>query len=130
MGVLPVEVDDPDGRLGEGGDGRGPPVDVGPGPPVDRDHAGEHELVVADDEATVDAGLGRAGPDDRGVGPAADEQLQGLDEHRLAGAGLPRDGGQPRPEAQVEPLDHAEVLDVQLGQHEPRSTGPRAGTSP
>ena len=72
-------------------DRRRPPVDVGPRPPVGRDHPGQHELVVADDEAPVDPRLARAGAHDRGVGAAADEQLERLDEHRLAGAGLAGD---------------------------------------
>ena len=54
------------------------------------------------DEPAVDAGLGRAGAHDGGVGAAADEQLDRLDEHRLAGAGLAGDGGQPGPEDEVE----------------------------
>ena len=44
-------------------------------------------------EAALDGCLGRAGPHQRGVGAAAHQQLDGLDEHRLAGAGLARQRG-------------------------------------
>ena len=66
------------------------------------------------DEAAVDACLGGAGAHDRGVGPPADQQLDRLDQHRLAGAGLTGERGEPGPSTQVGALDHAQVLDVQL----------------
>ena len=82
----PCRSTSPAAALGERADGRRPPVDVGPRAAVGGHHAGQHELVVADDEAAVDAGLVGAGAHDRGVGAPADEQLERLDEHRLAGA--------------------------------------------
>ena len=89
--VLAVQVDEPGGGLGERADGARPTVDVGPGTTVRRDDTRQHELGVATDEAPVDARLGRTGTHDRGVGPPAQEQLQRLDEHRLAGARLAGD---------------------------------------
>ena len=71
------------------------------------------------DETRVDASFGSAVADDRRIGAATDDELERLDEHRLAGAGLPRDGGQPAGEDKVDRLDDTEVLDVQLGQHRP-----------
>jgi hypothetical protein len=53
----------------------------------------------------------------RGVGPTTDEQLDRLDQHRLAGPGLTGDRRQSGAERQLDTLDHAEVLDVQFGQH-------------
>ena len=77
------------GGLGERGDGGRPTVDVGPRPPVGRDHPGEHvSITVGGDEPAVDPGLVGAVADHRRVGPATDEQLDRLDQHRLAGAGL------------------------------------------
>ena len=91
--VLAVQLDEAGGGGGERGRRRRPPVDVSAGATVGRDDAGQHDLVVAGHEATVDAGLGRAGSHDRGVGAATDEQLERLDQHRLAGPGLARDRG-------------------------------------
>ena len=127
MGVLPVEIDDPGGQLAEGGDGRGPTVDVGAGPTIGRHDAAEHHLGVTDDEAPVDTCVRRSRPHHGRVSAAADQQLERLHEHRLAGSGLPRHRRQSRSEHKIEPLDHAEVLDVQLSQH---VSGQRVRTSP
>ncbi len=56
--------------------------------------------VSASHEATLDARLVGAGAHEAGVGPAADQQLDGLDQQRLAGAGLARERGQARAEHQ------------------------------
>ena len=55
-----------------------------------------------------------------GVGAPADEQLDRLDEQRLARAGLAGDRGQPGAEHQVEVGDDPEIDDVQLDQHQRR----------
>ena len=115
--MLTVQVDHPGSQLTERRDGGRPTVDIGAGPTLGRDDAAEHNLVVTDDEAPVDTGVRRPRPYDGRVRPATDEQLERLDEHRLACPGLPRHGRQARPDDQIEPLDHAEVLDVQLSQH-------------
>ena len=57
--------------------------------------------------------------DDRRIGAATDDELERLDEHRLAGAGLAGDRGQPAAEDEVDASDDTEVLDVQLGEHRP-----------
>ena len=73
--------------------------------------------LVAEHEPAVDARFGGTGAHHRRVGPTTHEQLDRFDDHRLAGAGLTRDGRQTWSEDQLDALDHAEVLDVQLGEH-------------
>ena len=117
--VLAVEVDEPGADLGELADGREPPVDVRPAAPVQRDDAREHDLVagVGVDESAFDARLGGAVADERRVGASADEELERLDEQRLARAGLAGDRGEAATEHEREVGDDPEVGDVQLGQH-------------
>ena len=99
VGVLAVQVDHVAGQLGQVGHRGRPAVDVGPRPAVGGDHPRQHDLVGAvgvDDEAPVDAGLGsRPVRTIAGVGAAADQQVDRLDEHRLAGAGLAGQRGHP-----------------------------------
>ena len=116
--VLAVEVDQARRHLGQRRDRREPAVHVGARPPVAGDHPAEHQLVTGrGDEPTVDARFVGAVTHHGRVGSSADEQFDRLDEHRLAGPGLAGHHGQPVAEDQLEPLDHAEVLDVQLSQH-------------
>ena len=65
----------------------------------DRPSAGidatEHDLAVVAHEPRVDAGFGGTRADDDRVGPPTDDQVEGLDEHRLAGAGFAADRCQP-----------------------------------
>ena len=118
VGVLAVEVDQARRRLGERRDRREPAVHVGARPPVAGDDPAEHQLVAGGgDEPTVDARFVGPVAHHGRVGPPADEQFDRLDEHRLARPGLAGHHGQPVAEDQLEPLDHAEVLDVQLSQH-------------
>ncbi len=118
VGVLPVQVDQDPSELAELGHGGEAPVHVGPRPTLSGDHAAQDQLVLAVHEAPLDDGLGRAGPHQRRLGPPAHQQLDGLDEERLAGARLAGQRAQPRPEEQAGPADHPEVLDDQLGQHQ------------
>ena len=99
VGVLPVQVDQHPAVLASSATVARRPFDVGPRPTLGRDDAAQDELVLAVDEAALDDGLGRAGAHERRVGPPAHQQLDGLDEERLAGAGLAGQRGQPRPEA-------------------------------
>src|SRR5437764_751844 len=96
---------------------------VGTRPALGRHHAGQHDLVGADDETPLDPGLGGPVADHGGVGGGAEEQPDGLDEHRLAGARLAGERRHPRPEHEVDLGDDAEVADAELGQHQ-RSARP------
>ena len=126
MGVLAVQVDQLACGIGETRHRGRTPVDVGARPATRRHDPGEHDLATAVDEASVDPRLVGPVAHDGGLGATADHELERLDEHRLAGAGLPGDRGQSRAEHQLDPLDDAEVLDVQLGEH--GATGPPART--
>ena len=118
MSVLAVEVDDVGGDLGERRNRGETPVDVGPRAPLRGDDTGQHPLgALRRDEPTVDSSFSCSVTDRRRVGPTADEQLDRVDQHRLAGTGLPRDGRETGTESQFDALDDAEVLDVEFGEH-------------
>ena len=59
MGPLAVQVDELGAGLGQGGGGGQAAVDVGPRAAVGRHHPGQHQLGVAVDEPTLDAGRRR-----------------------------------------------------------------------
>ena len=65
-----------------------------------------------------------AGPHEHGVGPAADEQLDGLDEQRLAGAGLAGERGHARARARAR--GRSMTPEVRDGQLEPASAAHRS----
>ena len=90
VGVLPCRSTSRR-QLGERGDRGEAAVDVGARPAVGRDTRASTSSSSPIDEAALDPRLGRAGAHHRRVGPPADEQLDRLDEHRLAGAGLARE---------------------------------------
>ena len=117
--VLSVQVDQVAAELGELARGRQPPVDVGTAAALTRDHPREDGLGsgLRVHEATLDARLGGAVPHERGVGPATDQQLDRLDDERLARTGLAGDGGEAGPEHEVQVGDDPEIDDVQLDQH-------------
>src|SRR5690606_9938306 len=111
--------------LGQAGHRGRAPVDVRPGATIGGDHPAEHEFVAGGrDQAPVDPGLVGPVPNPRRVGPSPAEQLDRLDQHRLSSAGRAREGGHARGEHERGALDHAEVLDVQFGQHTRSSTAP------
>ena len=89
--VLTVQVDEARAELGELSDGREPAVDVGARPPVAR-----HDTRPARprrrrvDEPAFDARLVGTVAHERRVGPSAEQQVERLDEQRLARAGLAR----------------------------------------
>ena len=91
---------------------RQPTVDVGARPALGGHDPGDDVLVVADDEAALDACLGGPVRTIVGVGAAADEQVDRLDQHRLAGAGLAGERGQAGTEDELQVDAHR--LDVQL----------------
>ena len=109
--------------LGQLGRGREPAVDVGPAAAVARHDPREHDLVagLGVHEATLDPRSAAPSRTSAGVGPPADEQLDRLDQQRLARAGLAGDRGQAGAEHQVQVGDDPEIDDVQLDQHQRRS---------
>ena len=70
----------------------------------------------------IDARLVCAGSHDRRFGPPAHDELERLDKHRLAGTRLARDSRETVAEHEIGAPDHAEILDVQLRQHQGSST--------
>ena len=121
--VLPVDLDELRRRLAERAQGRHAPVDPGPGTALGGDRAGQDHLAggvaLTEHEAGLDEGLGRPGAHHAGVGPTAQDQLQRLDNQRLAGARLSGEGRHAGAEDQGQILDHPEVPYVQVGQHGP-----------
>ena len=108
--------------------------------PLGRDGAGQQHPLVLDLAARVLHGLGHrrrgvhdaldarvagAGADRAGVGAAAQEQPEGGHEHRLAGAGLAGDHGEPGPELERRGLDHAQPGDPDLLDHAPACSSGR-----
>src|SRR4030067_570780 len=68
------------------------------------------------------------GPHHGAVGPAPQQELDGVDDDRLAGAGLTGEDDEAGVEAQLEPLDNGEVPNTQLDQHRrTRGGGPGSG---
>ncbi len=52
-----------------------------------------------------------------GSGPAAGQQLQGVDQDRLAGPGLPGEHREPGVQLELHRIDDREVADLQVSQH-------------
>ena len=119
--VLPVDLDQLRRRLAQRTQRGHAAVDPRPGPPLRGDRTGEDHLALgvalSHDEARLDERLRRASPHHARVGPPAEDQLQGLDDQRLARPGLARQGGHAGTELEGEVLDHTEVAHVQVGQH-------------
>ena len=115
--VLTVQIDEAFSDLHELADRRQSAVHVGATAPVDRHDTRHDPFLVTDDETTFDSCFGGAGPDSSGVGTTTHQQVDRLDEHRLAGPGLAGHGDQPRSEDEIESIDHSEVFDVQLDEH-------------
>ena len=82
------------------------------------------------DEAALDHRLGGAGSHHGGVGPAAEEQLEGLDDEGLAGAGLAGERRHAGADHEVEVRDDTEVPHSQLDKHRLRSAVGQAETVP
>ena len=98
--VLAVERQQPAAELLQVGLGGGAPAHVGAGATVGPHPAGQHDLLGVGGQALgarqlrrqgehpLDVGLGGAGPHDPAPRPAAEQQVQGVRQQRLAGAGL------------------------------------------
>ncbi len=115
------------------------PVDQRPGAPLGGDAArdddlalvvdqvaqGERRIVrlqgvpeaVGDPERGLHQGVLGARPHGRGVGGRAGQQAERLCQHRLARAGLARDGGQAAGGRQLRPFDDDEVADLERADH-------------
>jgi hypothetical protein len=125
VGVLAVQVDEIGAQLRQRRCRRQAAVDVGPAAPDAGHDPSQHHLAVAGDEPALDHGLVGPVAHDARIGAPADEQLDGLDQHGLAGAGLPGEGGHAGPEDERHVVDDAEVTDAQLGQHDVTAGAPR-----
>src|SRR5581483_11482149 len=118
VAVLAMEVDERRADVGKLGDGGDAPVDVGARPAIAGEHTREdHFAPLVGLEAPFDACFGRALPDERGVGTPPEEQLDRLDEQRLAGTGLAGDRGAAGIEQHGDVVDDPEVSDVELAEH-------------
>ena len=82
------------------------------------DSGGQHEPALHARPA--------GGADPAGVGPATEEQGQAGHDHRLAGAGLARDDGEPAAQLEGDVVDRAQPADAQLGQSPEASRGSSA----
>ena len=91
--VLTVQIDEPAAALGELGDRREPAVDVAARASDGGDDAREHDLVVAVLEPAFDARFVRALAHELRIGAPAAEEVERVDDQRLARAGLAGDHG-------------------------------------
>ncbi len=126
VGMLAVEIDEPPSAFGELGDGREPTVHVAARPAFRRYDAREHHLVVAVVEPPFDARFRRALAHHLWIGASATEQVERVDDQRLARAGLAGDDREAGNERHLQLGDDPEILDTELRQHAP--TGPEART--
>ena len=129
-------------QLAQDADGGAPAADHGTTAPLGRDRPAEQQLaaldvaaglgdalgdraVVGHEPSTLDPCLLRTRPHGAGVGARAEQQPQGGHDHRLARAGLTRDGREAGTERQGGLGDHSEVADAELlNQRSPQSTQP------
>ena len=142
---LTVHGDQRLGDLGQYGHGHRGSAHPGPGTPLGRDVAGQHDPVLLDLspgllDGVVEAGQAGRGHDPldaraggarahcTGVGATAQQEPEGRDDHRLAGPGLTGDHGQAGPELERRGVDDAEGRDPQLLKHRTRRC--RVGGAP
>ena len=118
VAVLAVEVDEPLTFVGELTDRCEPSVAVRTRPALARDHSAEHDLGVVDDEASLDRALTRTVAHDAALGSSTNEQLDRVDEQGLACTGLAGERRHAGAEHEHELVDHTQVADSELGQHE------------
>ena len=132
MRVLPVDLHQLLGGLGQRAHRRHAPVDPGPRTAFGRHGARDDHLPLAfglvHHEACLDQCLRGAGPDDARTGPPAEHELERLDDQRLAGARLAGQDRHALPEGERKVLDDAEIAHPQLGQH--ATTAPTARDRP
>ncbi len=84
---------------------------------------GEEAVGAAHVEEGFDLGLARAGAHLLGRGAAAEDEGEGADDDRLAGAGLTGEDVEAALEGELELLHQNEVLDPKGDQHGGRSIG-------
>ncbi len=108
-------------------------VDEGARAAVGRDQAAQHQLVLGGDavlgeqalhaavaevgERRGDRALRRTLAHQRAVGAPAEREPHGIEQDRLAGAGLAGQHAEAFGELEVEPLDQDDVADHEAGQH-------------
>ena len=116
-------------------------VDEGARPPVGKLHAAQNELVLGRNivgfqqsarrmlgcDLEHGGHLALLGPlADQGlVAAGAERQRKGIEQDRLAGAGLAGEHGEPVGEIDVEPVDQDDVADGQTGKHGPGESSGR-----
>ncbi len=74
-------------------------------------------MVAGGSEEGRDARLRPPLPDEPRVGPGAGGKAEGVEDDRLAAAGLAGERRQPRPDGQVQGVDQHHVADAQAHQH-------------
>ena len=124
--MLPVDLHETGAHVGERG--RGGELAADPRRPtaVGHERARQDQLAVLRPllrpgrrvEPRLDLGRPLARSDELGASPAAQRQRNTDRDHRLAGARLAREDGEPAGGLDVELADHAETGDVQLPKHE------------
>jgi hypothetical protein len=137
MFVLPRDLNQLRGYLGEQRDGYEAPIDPGfPAPVggdrtghdhldlflVDLDQSGRHEccdrrMGRGQHEAALDEGFGGLFSHEGPVGAAAEEQTQRSDEQRLSRAGLPGQSAAAAGQRDLGPVDDPQGLHAELSKH-------------
>ena len=129
--VLTADVDEAVGQLFElagGGEGA---VDPDPAPARSADGAPDEQRVAVARQAQFlklgvevhpfeerfDRGLVRAGSDQVEACPAAEDEVERVDEQRLARAGLAGDDVEARAKGDLDRFDDGQILDSQRGDH-------------
>ena len=74
-------------------------------------------VVGIDGELGADAGLLGAGAEELGIGATPKGEAEGVEQDRLAGAGLAGQHGEAGTDLQVQPVDEDDVADRQVQQH-------------
>ena len=132
MLVLAVDVDHPRSDFFLDGGGGRAAVDATLGPAAPRDFAAEDQkpffgieavfgrdigggLVVRDVENGLDHGFIGPGADHLAAGALAQGHAHGIDNDRLARAGLTREHVEPRPDLEPQVIDQGEVLNMEFG---------------
>src|SRR5579863_8015286 len=122
MLVLAIEREQPGGQLSQFGQLDRAPAEVCACAPVSADASGQHDLVgsvrqlFADEaggelEDTLDVGFAGPRTDYPGTSAAAEQEVEGVRQHRLAGAGLAGDHVEAAGELEAGVLDQQQVLD-------------------
>ncbi len=131
--MLAVDADQVLAQVAHLGERRGRAVDVGSGAAVGAHRAAQQALIAVVQLPFGEPGAGRrvvpqveggqhlgpfaAGAHHGAVGALPQGQRQGVDEHRLAGAGLAADHGEARFRFQLQLVHGGEVANTEMGQH-------------